>query len=169
MSELDVERLRDMAGLREAARREAEDNARHPRRSFRIETELATYRAAVDALTPDDWQALVRLTESRPSDGLAAAAEEYLVAVGAYLDPSNQFTDSRRHHVEVAEAALRAALASNPMSNNASGERDAAAWGEALADPEFRAALDEGLADVQAGRVSQWSPAAEGDSAEPSA
>jgi hypothetical protein len=52
-----------------------------------------------------------RLAESRPSDGLAAAAEEYLVAVGAYLDPSNQFTDSRRHHVEIAEAALRAALA----------------------------------------------------------
>jgi hypothetical protein len=52
-----------------------------------------------------------RLAESRPSDELAAAAEEYLVAVGAYLDPSNQFTDSRRHHVEVTEAALRAALA----------------------------------------------------------
>jgi hypothetical protein len=75
MSKPDVERLRDMAALREAARREAEDNARHPRRSFRIETELVTYRAAVDALTPDDWQALARLAESRPSDGLAVALD----------------------------------------------------------------------------------------------
>jgi hypothetical protein len=80
MSELDVERLRDIAALREAARREAEDNARHPRRWFDIETELATYRAAVDALTADDWQALARLAESRPTDGLVEALTVPLLA-----------------------------------------------------------------------------------------
>ena len=30
------------------------------------------------------------------------------------------------------------------------------AWYDALTDPKFREALDEGLADVEAGRVTPW-------------
>jgi hypothetical protein len=72
-----------------------------------------------------------------PSDGLREAAQR---VVDAYED--DYLT---RPDVD----ALRAALATT---------RQPEPWTEALADPSFVAALDEGMADVAAGRVSPFQP-----------
>lgn len=47
---------------------------------------------------------------------LEEAAYEYLEGVTAYLNPENQYTDSRRKAMEWAERELRRALSSEPAS-----------------------------------------------------